>query len=168
MKKYPRALFAIVAFLSLIIAFGLGMLAEKRLRPAVVNYVVEPNDQNLGKGVIIDFLGSLHDKDYSKAVTAFGGDYTILRNWNPDIAPTDLADLWKNGCELNGLECLEIRNLAFASQPDSDTINYNVWFSNADKITEFKDPQSGASFFKFTVKRIDGKLLVITPPVYVQ
>jgi hypothetical protein len=168
MKKYSRLIFAIIAFAALLIAFCLGMQDEKTLRPAVTNYVVEPNDQSIGKEAIIDFLASLHDKDYSKAVIAFGGDYGELRNWNPDIAPTDLAALWKAGCELNGLQCLEIRNLAFASQPDSDTIIYNIWFSNPDKITEFKDPQSGATFFKFTVKRIDGKLLVITPPVYVQ
>ncbi len=128
--------------------------------------IVETTDENEAEGALITFLNSLYEKDYKAAATVYGGDYDQLRDWNPDVDPTDLALLWKGGCEQNGLNCMEIRNTDFASQPDKNTFLFNVWFNNQDRISEFT-LRDGTSMFSFTVIKTDQeKYLVMTMPVY--
>src|SRR5690348_10767908 len=103
-----------LAALGMIATFFLGMWSQSALHPPTIEYVPISESQQ-AQGALIKFLGSLYEKDYAQAASAFGGDYTQLRYWNPRINPTDTTSLWKNGCEVNGLNCLEIRNDVFAS-----------------------------------------------------
>jgi hypothetical protein len=166
LKSWP--IITTLVIIGLVTSFLLGMYVQGHWRHPTTSYVYIPNDQDQAKGVLIDFLASLHDKNYAKAASVYGGDYSTLKYWNPVVNPDDVTMLWQHGCELNGLQCLEIRNLAFASQPDTDAFVFQVWFSNPDKITEFKSA-SGATSFPFTViKDKSGKFLVENMPVYVQ
>lgn len=151
--------------LTAIIALFLGMYFQKFLNSSMVD-VVKTTDENEAEGTLITFLSSLYEKDYEAAAMVYGGDYDQLREWNPDVGPTDLALLWKRGCEQNGLQCMEIRNTDFASQPDKNTFFFNVWFNNPDRISEFTQ-LGGTSMFSFTVIKTDQKkYLVMTMPVY--
>ncbi|HBK33789.1 TPA: hypothetical protein DEP34_03200 [Candidatus Uhrbacteria bacterium] len=151
--------------LTAIIALFLGMYFQKFLNSSIVT-IIETTDENEAEGVLITFLDSLYEKDYDAATAVYGGDYDQLRDWNPDVEPTDLALLWKRGCEQNGLQCMEIRNTDFASQPDKNMFFFNVWFNNPDRISEFTQ-LGGTSMFSFAVIKTDQKkYLVITMPVY--
>ncbi|MEI7741755.1 MAG: hypothetical protein WCJ29_04580 [bacterium] len=156
---------ALILVSVLIIGLFGGMWVKDYLRP---NTTIEyhTNDADEAKGALITFLASLHEKNYAAAVATYGNNYEQLENWNPAADPKDTATLWKYGCEQNGLNCLEVRNAVFDSQPDSQTFKFNVWFSEADKIHQF-ELQNGTSMFPFIVKKNSaGKYLVETMPVY--
>jgi hypothetical protein len=149
------------------VVFFLGMWFQRYTQPSLIHSVYR-SDHDDAKGAVITFLGSLFQKNYTQAAAAYGGDYAQLRYWNPDTNPSDAAALWQRGCEQNGLQCLEIRNVAFSSQPNPDTYIFTVWFSQSDKITEFTGPD-GKTAFPFTVIRdVDGEYSVMTMPVYTQ
>jgi len=140
-------------------------LSNQASQPAANALEMDEESVAGAKGAVIDFLTALHDKRYAEAETFYGSDYGLLWNWNPTVESSDHAALWKNGCEMNGLVCLEIRNLAVAEHPDAKTYVVNVWLSNADK-TEFTT-EFGQTMFPFTVAKLDnGKFEVQTMPPY--
>jgi hypothetical protein len=155
--------------------FLVGIVVGARLMPArtVEHTVYAPTADDHAKEAIIAFLSALYERDYSRAVDRYGGDYETLRVWNPDTDSGDFAALWQRGCEQNGLNCLEIRNLDVV-QRNGDDFVVNVWFTNRDGITEFKrgaccgsesneEPQS---IFPFTVHRDGEEYRVLTMPPY--
>ena len=129
-------------------------------------------DIDNAKNAVILFLSNLYEKHYEEASQYYGSDYDQLREWNPTIDQNDYKELWKNGCEINGLNCLEIRNLE-ARQKDGLYTVY-VWFSNKDG-SEFRSntpdgsspEESSQNVFPFTVtKSEDGSFKVQTMPPY--
>jgi hypothetical protein len=145
-------------------AFLLGMRVQAIKRPSSTQTVYVPSPEDQASDVLGRYLNALYQKDYATAVSLYGGDYSTLRNWNPAEDPNNLMTLWARGCEENGFNCLEIRNLRFAARPDPDTFNFNVWFSNRDKRSTFT--VNGQEMFVFTVVRRGDKYLVTTDPVY--
>lgn len=160
-------LFVTVAFAFFVIGFSTHSLVYGPM----VTYIEETPDQQ-AKAALIQFLSSLYEKNYAAATAYYGGDYSQLQDWNPSVDPQDYPTLWKNGCEMNGLHCLEIRNLTLASQPDANTFNFIVWFTNADGVTEFSVQPQGArepvNEFTFTVTRDGDQYFVETMPVYTE
>lgn len=161
-------------FLGVALAVGffvIGYCAYPLVNGPRVTYVEVTPDQR-AKATLVQFLGALYDKDYAAAVASYGGDYSQLQDWNPTVDPQDYPTLWKNGCEMNGLNCLEIRNLTLASQSDANTFNFIVWFTNPDDITEFSVQPEGAlepqNEFTFIVTRDDDQYQVETMPVYTE
>jgi len=130
-------------------------------------------DINKAKEAAINFLSKLHEKQYEEASRYYGSDYDQLREWNPSINQDDYKELWKNGCEINGLNCLEIRNLEGGRQEDGTYIVY-VWFSNEDGTEFLINTSEGSSpeetsqnVFAFTVTQSeDGSFKVQTMPPY--
>lgn len=160
------------SFLGVAITFGffvIGYCAYPFINGPRVTYVEVTPDQQ-AKVVLVEFLNALHEKNYEAAMMYYGGDYAQLQDWNPAIDPSDREALWKNGCEVNGLNCLAVRNLALESQPDENTFNFIVWFTNPDGVTEFSAQPMGVSEaqneFSFTVTRNDDQYRVETMPVY--
>ena len=124
---------------------------------------------------LIEFFSSLHAKEYTGAVSFYGGSYETLQGNNPDLDPSDHAALWARGCEVNGLQCLEVRTATFVSV-EVDTYIFQVEFNNPDGSLFVRGPCCGAdetemppvSEFEYRVSRnIDGKFVVMDLPPYI-
>jgi hypothetical protein len=166
-----------IAFVTTIacVIFVAGVFVGMRLVPprTIEHTIYAQTGDDKAKEAVGDFLSALHGKEYARAVQRYGGDYDTLRGWNPDTSADDLVTLWRRGCEQNGLNCLEVRNLDTVQRNGVDFV-VNVWFTNSDGITEFsrgaccggkplKEPQH---MFPFTVHR-DGEVYrVMTMPPY--
>jgi hypothetical protein len=143
-----------------VVTFGFYRAFTGEKSPAPIR-----SDIDLAEDALIGFLGALHDRDYAKAIPLYGGSYDVMRDWNPDTDPSDHLKLWQRACEENGLNCLDIRNIRFASRPDDQTFIFHVWFTNRDGYSEFT-PFNGQSMFDFTVRKTSGAYRVLTTPIY--
>ncbi|UCF27039.1 MAG: hypothetical protein JSW42_10360 [Chloroflexota bacterium] len=132
------------------------------------------NDSEKANQAITDFFSELSNGNYGKAVTLYGGSYGILTNFNPDLDANDHVALLKNGCQINGLQCLTIRTITFNELSESGEYIFSV---------EFNDP-AGNLFvleaccgenptmvpqFQFEYRVVqgrDGKMRVLDLPVY--
>ncbi len=134
-----------------------------------------PSTAGEAHDILINFLSSLHTKNYAAAVPLFGGDYEQLQVFNPDIDADDHLALWTWACERQLLQCLEVRS-AVLKQQVGDAYIFQVEFSNPDGSLFVLGPCCGAnetemppvSQFEFTVTRnADGKFVVMNMPPYV-
>jgi hypothetical protein len=70
-----------------------------------------------------DFLSSLYwgaqgglaGYTYDRAAALYGGSYETLIGLNPDLDPADHAALLRRACEVNGYQCLLLRNIISSS-----------------------------------------------------
>ena len=127
------------------------------------------------QGVLIDFLTSLHAKNFAQAVPLYGGEYEQLQVFNPEIDPNDSVALWTWACDNQLLQCLEVRSTTF-KELIGDSYIFQVEFSNPDGSLFVLGPCCGAnetemppvSQFEFTVTRnAVGKFVVMNTPPYV-
>lgn len=113
---------------------------------------------------LTQFLGLLHERAYAAAGGRYGGDLSQLRAWNPEVGQNDVVALWKNGCEINGLQCLRVASVVPMSHDGDDTFNFSVTFTT-NEGTLFA--VHGQSDFPFVVRAgSDGLYLVETIPPY--
>jgi hypothetical protein len=116
------------------------------------------------------FFLLLHDERYAEAVNYYGGSYDVLKDWNPEVS--DPATLFKNGCTINGLQCLRIKSLWPADLVSPTEFRFTVEFMNADGTTYTRGPCCGATDtppqtqFVYTVKKVGDEFLVQELPVY--
>lgn len=134
-----------------------------------------PSTASEAQDVLINFLTSLHVKDYAQAVPLYGGEYEQFQVFNPEIHPNDKAELWAWACDNQLLQCLEVRSATF-KEMTGDSYIFQVEFSNADGSLFVLGPCCGAnetemppvSQFEFTVSRnADGTFVVMNTPPYV-
>ena len=124
------------------------------------------------EGAISDFLAALHSRDYILAAKLYGGDTSILADWNPDIT-NDLPAWLERGCTQNGLMCLTPRSLTYRG-PDADgALQFLVEYNNPDGTLFQRGPccgdESGATETNFLVRarQQDDLWLVLDLPPYV-
>jgi len=66
-----------------------------------------------------EFLNSLYwaargvqaDYSYERAADLYGGSYETLIEMNPDLDPKDHAALLRSACQVNGFQCLRLRDV---------------------------------------------------------
>jgi hypothetical protein len=95
------------------------------------------------KDVLMTFFKLLHEGKYSRAENYYGGDYEVMWDLNPSIAPDDHTALFRNACTVNGAQCLEIRKITFQNQPSPAEFRFFVEFSNEDGSLYSRDPCCG-------------------------
>lgn len=76
------------------------------------------------------FFEHLSAGRYAEADAMYAGDYSALVSNNPQISPDDHTALWKNGCEINELQCLPIYRI---TKSEKFSLN-EFWLT-----VEFKD-----------------------------
>lgn len=128
------------------------------------------------RNTLVSFFELLNHRGYKKAAALYGGEYRILRDWNPLLDPHNHAALLANGCEINGLQCLRIKHIVDERVVSLAEYHFTVEFMNKDGSLFVRGPCCGAnatdmppqSQFGYTVVRdCTGKFLVLDLPVYV-
>ena len=111
------------------------------------------------------YFDLLHDGRYAEAVSYYGGDYEVLKEWNPPVDRNDHATLFKSGCEVNGLQCLAIKVIDSEQEISAGEYRFTIEFVADDGGTFAREPS--VERFDYTVKKADGQFLVQELPVYV-
>ena len=128
------------------------------------------------RNALSSFFELLSQREYERAASLYGGDYQSLRDWNPLLDPQDHTALLKNGCEINGLQCLQVKRFDDEKEVSLAEYDFTVEFANKDGSLFTRGPCCGAnetdmppeSQFAYTVIRnCVGEFLVVELPVYV-
>jgi hypothetical protein len=116
------------------------------------------------RDTLIEYFSLLNEKEYSTAINYHGSGYGYLQEWNPSIDPSNYAELLKNGCEVNGLNCLKIRDIINEETISSTEFRFTVQFTNNDGSLFTQGP-SGTEF-EYIVRKVNEKFVVISQPIY--
>jgi Tol biopolymer transport system component len=135
----------------------------------------EAHDLDSARQALMTYFSLLHERRYSEAISYYGGTYDILRDWNPTVAQDDYATLFKNGCTMNGLQCLSIRTIVHGEKVSPIEFRFTVEFTNDDGTLFVRGPCCGATEtemppqtqFTYVVKKVGDRFLIQDLPVYV-
>jgi len=128
------------------------------------------------RNALTTFFELLHQRKYEEAAELYGGDYQVLQGWNPSLDPQDYRSLLANGCEINGLQCLQVKRIMDEKVVSVAEYHFTVEFMKQDGSLFMRGPCCGASAtddppesqFTYTViKNCAGEFLVRELPVYV-
>jgi len=103
----------------------------------------EPADIAAARAALEQFLGALAAGDYAAAAELYGGDYEVLRGYNPPIDPADHAALLQAACTANGFMCLQPAELRVIGDR-ADELTFGVTFTQADGSPFVFTPPPGA------------------------
>ncbi len=124
---------------------------------------------------IVAFFSLLSQEKYDQAAVLYGGDYTQLEVYAPEVDPGDRGRLWQNACEKSGLQCLPVASAAYLGST-GDVFTFLVQFRKPDGNVFALAPCCGEPGFLDTpradfVYRVgltpDGTFVVLDLPVYV-
>jgi hypothetical protein len=90
------------------------------------------NQVPYAREALIEFFRRLHEGDYQGASELYSGSYEWLREVSPTIPPDDLAQLLAQGCQYNGLVCLEALSAEAILMFRSDSYLFRVKFQQED------------------------------------
>ena len=131
---------------------------------------IPKNDSEQAEQALIAFFDFLNRGQYDEAVELYGGGYEILVDFNPALDPEDRPGLLKNGCEINGLQCLTVLTADFKEINAEGDYLFVVQFKDADgKLFVQQTPNVPPEFtFEYRVQKTsDGNFVVLDMPVYV-
>lgn len=133
------------------------------------------NDSAKAEQALITFFDHLSQGEYDQADAMYGASYEPLTYFNPSLPPEDHVALWRNGCEINGYQCLPILRIIRTEKFSLNEFMITVEFKGADGQAFVFGPCCGASeedmppesqFEMYVIER-DGQYLVTSLPVYV-
>jgi hypothetical protein len=140
-----------------------------------------------------EFFQNLNEKQYDRAIPSYDGLYNQFRDWNPTVSYYDLGTLWKNACEMNGLNCLRVKDIVkkeivtpeevfrdevtdgwSEKQYKYDLVyKYTITYQNQDGSTFQIGPCCGeedngerTKEFNVLVGKKDNNFFILTPPPY--
>jgi len=130
---------------------------------------------NAAEYALIAFFDTLSVGDYAAAVNLYGGEYDVLRSWNPLVPENDLETLLQHGCKGNGLQCLRVRRILDRQSLPGGSIRFHVEFSRPDGRLFVRGPCCGAtaaqvppdSVFSYDVRPFGDQYRVTGLPPYV-
>lgn len=131
--------------------------------------------QDLALETLLAFLQDLRNKNYSEAAKLYGGSYQQLIDQNPGLDPQDITALWKNACEINGFQCLDIYSSGVRDQPSEDEFVIAVQLQDKHGNLFVQGPCCGASatetpphseFYFHVIKDASGSYKVMDLPPY--
>ncbi len=105
----------------------------------------------------------------------YGGDYSLLEAYNPDIAPDDSAGLFEAACTINGFICdLTVYEIVGSKQLSDQAVQFTVTLAQPDGSLFELGPCCGAEStatavqreFAYTVALQNGRFRVMELPVY--
>lgn len=132
-------------------------------------------EMETAQATLESFFSLLAYGAYEQAAGIYGGQYDVLIYQNPHIPPDDVEALWRNACQNNGYQCLEIKNVISGRMDENGFYHFMVEFQQKDGSLFVAGPCCGASEtemppqsqFEFTVRRDHGVFSVADLPVYI-
>ena len=106
---------------------------------------------------LTEFTALLWDGQYAEAARYYGGDYQVLRDWNPAVPPNDDAALFQKGCTANGLQCFAVR-----AGVDEQKVSEGEYRFTIQLARELPGEP-----FTYTVRKVGDQYLVQELPPYV-
>jgi hypothetical protein len=132
---------------------------------------LQPLDKGLQQSYSVTaFFEALNQGRYDQAEELYGGSYDTLIAMNPGLDPTDRAALWKNACEVNGFQCLTVRQISFREETDQGGYVFFVSFNAPDGSLFVQQADDGSSVSEFEYRvlaGVDGVWRVADLPPYV-
>jgi hypothetical protein len=120
-------------FSVLIIILSLLIGALAACLPGDSGVVITPtNDEKSAIEALTTFFDLLLLGEYTEAAAYYGGSYQVLTDKNPQVDPTDIATLWRNGCSINGFNCLKVLNYSLPEQVGPGEFVFDVQFSTRE------------------------------------
>jgi hypothetical protein len=128
-----------------------------------------PLNENAARDTLVHWMEQLSRGDYSSVAATYGGDYGALRGWNMSVGRDDHPRLWKNGCTINGLNCLPVKQVVGTTRLSPEVVEFSVLLENKDGTTQVIGPCCGEiappdSVFTFQVERRGNRYFVISIP----
>lgn len=154
----------LMSFLAAIVVLSSLAGCDSSRTPAPQPSSGATSDVERAREALLQFFSLLHLARYSEAAAYYGGDYSVLRDWNPDVPEGDYAKLFENACTVNGLQCLEIRTASPGAELKPGVYQYSVDFTTPDGSVFVYGAERQ---FTYTVLKADGRFLVQELPVYV-
>ena len=128
------------------------------------------SDSEGAKQNLIAFFDFLNRGQYDEAAELYGGGYEILVEFNPALDPENCPALLKNGCEINGLQCLTVLTAEFKEKNSKGEYIFLVQFKDADGNLFVQQTPNAPPVFIFVysvMKGEDGTIRVLDLPPYV-
>jgi hypothetical protein len=130
-------------------------------------------DVDHARETLLDYFEALHAGEHQRVVELYGGSYEVLHEWNPTVDPADHELLFWYACNVNGVVCLQIKEIVWEHQ-DGDDVTLTVEFQHNNgelfvlgPCCEANDEDNPAqSQFDFTMRKVDGRYRVLDLPVY--
>ena len=167
----PCIVWAFVCVLPFVVACGMFQSGLGHAQAPLAT--VTPTVLTLARRALETYFALLHTGQYAEAVAYYGGDYQVLRDWNPNVARDDYASLLENGCTQNGLQCLPLHEIVVQVEQPPAEYHFMVRFVDHDGNTVVRPllPSGGSGElsrdqFAYTVLKKDDRFLVQELPVY--
>ncbi|HLF90975.1 MAG TPA: hypothetical protein VI451_18675, partial [Anaerolineales bacterium] len=143
------------------------------LLPAWATPPVGATDLEIARNSLLSFFTGLHEGRFAEAAILYGGPLDIVVVPNPESPPSDPGQFWEEACHL--LQCLLVANIVEEEQIAPDEFRFVIEFVWDDGTRFQFGPCCGATEadmppvwqFPYMVKKIDGQMKVMEPPVYV-
>jgi hypothetical protein len=148
--------------ISLLVAMVLGSLAG--CGNLITSGLQSGGDMEKAREALLQFFSLLHLGHYGEATAYYGGDYSVLADWNPDVPAGDYATLFEHACTVNGLQCLETRTVSPGIEVAAGVYQFSVDFLASDGSVFARGAERQ---FTYTVLKVDDRFLVQELPVYV-
>jgi hypothetical protein len=127
------------------------------------------------RAALTSFFDELAQGSYQAAAETYGGSLETLIYHNPDIDPDDRAVLIQRACQVNGYQCLKLRQITAQELISVDEALITVEFLNRDGSRFQLGPCCGATEaemppvwrFPYTLRKIGDRWMVMDLPIYV-
>ncbi|GEM_PF-3498848 len=113
------------------------------------------------ENVLLAYFHYLSNEDYEALVTVYGGSYELLQGYHADVDPNNYAELFRRYIHITGGQAVQIKDILDSKKITDHEYQYTLTFLHLDG-TEF----FGGKQYSYTVKRINGKFLVMEIPPY--
>ena len=125
------------------------------------------------RDTLLEYFEALHAGEHQRVVELYGGSYELLQEWNPNVDPEDHELLFWYACNVNGLVCLQIKDIVREDRV-GDGFVLTVEFQQNNGELFVLGPCCGASDegnpsqsqFDFMVRKMEGRYKVLDLPVY--
>lgn len=94
----------------------------------------EPDgEQELARAAVRTYFLMLSSGNYQSALRYHGAGFEVLKGWNPGV--TDQRVLLEKGCTMNGLQCLQVKEIDNGKRLAPGEYEFKVQFMNENGST---------------------------------
>lgn len=125
------------------------------------------NEIEVAENTLIKYFNLLNEKKYKEATQYHGSGYEYIQEWNPSLSLNDYSKLLKNGCEINGLQCLKIKEVIEREQISPTKFKFTVKFIEETGFDFKAGPCCPLKVtFDFYVEKSNNNYIVTTQPIF--